>query len=134
MTIDILDACALLALLKNEPGGSVIETRLLDPAVTCYVHSITLCEVYYQLIREAGEPYARQTIADLLASGIIERDDMNSSFWQSVGQLKARGGISLADCFCLALAIKLSGQVVTCDHGEFDPLVPLNICPIFFFR
>ncbi len=118
MTIDILDACALLALLKNEPGGSVIETRLL----------------YYQLIREAGEPYARQTIADLLASGIIERDDMNSSFWQSVGQLKARGGISLADCFCLALAIKLSGQVVTCDHGEFDPLVPLNICPIFFFR
>ncbi len=71
MTIDVLDACALFALLKNESGGSLIEARINDPEVVCYVHSITLCEVYYQLIRETGIPLADQMMTDLLSTRII---------------------------------------------------------------
>ena len=59
---------------------------------------------------------------------------MNRRFWQRVGGLKARGRISLADCFCIVLAQELSGEVVTSDHHEFDPLVPLGIVPIRFIR
>ena len=59
---------------------------------------------------------------------------MDDDFWRRVGEFKARGRISLADCFCLALAERLSGQVVTSDHKEFDPIVPLNIVPILFIR
>jgi predicted nucleic acid-binding protein len=44
------------------------------------------------------------------------------------------GRISLADCFCIVLAQELSGEVVTSDHHEFDPLVPLNLVPITFIR
>ncbi len=59
---------------------------------------------------------------------------MNRDFAERVGQLKARGRISLADCFCIALAQTLSGQVVTTDHHEFDAIVPLGIVPIYFIR
>jgi hypothetical protein len=64
----------------------------------------------------------------------IECHDMNRSFWQRVGELKARGRISLPDCFCISLAQELGSEVVTIDHGEFDPLVPLGIVPINFIR
>ena len=59
---------------------------------------------------------------------------MDREFWERVGAHKARGQIALGDCFCLALAETLGGQVVTSDHREFDPLVPLGICPITFIR
>jgi predicted nucleic acid-binding protein len=59
---------------------------------------------------------------------------MSAPFWQLVGQLKVNPGkISLADCFVLALAIDTGGTLVTADH-EFDPIVPLGLCPILFIR
>ena len=134
MGIQVFDACALIAFIEEEPGASQVETLLDDPGSTCFVHSINLCEIYYQVIRKSDRATAKQVIFDLLASGLIAREDMDAVFWQDVGSIKARGRISLADCFCLSLAIRLGGQVVTSDHGEFDPLVSLGICPILFIR
>ena len=134
MGIEVLDACAFVALIDGEPGGPLVESLLKDPGSTCYVHSVNLCEVYYQLIRVGGEAAARQVIDDLLSLGLIVRDALDRIFWEAVGERKARGRISLADCFCLCLAIRLGGRVVTADHKEFDPLVPLGLCPILFIR
>ena len=132
--IAVLDACAMIAFLTAEPGGEVVRSLLGDPNVTCYAHSVNLCEVYYGFLRTSTGPRATQAIDDLLAAGVIERGDMGRPFWSRVGRLKAVGRISIADCFYIALAQELSGQVVTSDHHEFDPLVPLGICPILFIR
>lgn len=132
--ISVLDTCAILAYLQNEAGAAIVEAIIQDPTSPCYVHSINLCEVYYLIIRKTDEAEAQLRINGLLADGVIERSDMGRAFWERVGGLKARGRISLADCFCIALAQELSGQVVTSDHAEFDPLVPLGICPILFIR
>jgi uncharacterized protein len=132
--ISILDACAMIAYLQGEPGSDVVDTLLQDQTSICYAHSINLCEVYYQPIRRSDESTARAGIDDLFAAGVIERTEMGREFWERVGALKARGRIALPDCFCLVLAQELAGQVVTSDHGEFDPLVPLGICPITFIR
>jgi len=107
---------------------------LNNPADTCYAHTINLLEVYYDFIRKYNEPVARQALADLAAAGVIERRDMDTSFVLRVGQLKAEGRISLADCFCIVLAQEISAQVVTSDHHEFDPLVPPGIVRIHFIR
>jgi predicted nucleic acid-binding protein len=130
----ILDACAMIAYLRGEPGATVVEAFLQDQESACYAHSVNLCEVYYAVMRSADQPTASQAIDDLLDAGVSERTDMGRAFWISAGRHKARGGISLADCFCLALAQELSGQVVTSDHSEFDPILPLGICPILFIR
>ena len=129
-----LDACAMIAYLRGEPGGTVVDGFLNNPADKCYAHTINLLEVYYDFIRKHNEPIARQALADLAAVGVSERRTMSKPFVLRVGQLKARGRISLADCFCIALAQDLSGQVVTSDHHEFDPLLPLAIVPIHFIR
>ena len=134
MTVHILDASAMVAYLAGEPGATVVNGLLNDPDALCYAHSVNLCEVFYDSLRTTNERQARQTIADLYAAGVIERRTMSRRFWQRVGRLKARGGISLADCFCIALTQELSGEVVTSDHHEFDPLVPLGIVPIRFIR
>jgi predicted nucleic acid-binding protein len=130
----VLDASAMVAYLAGEPGAPVVEALLDAPDALCYAHSVNLCEVYYDALRSADERRARQTITDLYAAGVIERRTMSRRFWQRVGGLKARGRISLADCFGIALAQELGGEIVTSDHHEFDPLVPLGIVSIHFIR
>lgn len=133
-SIEVMDACALIAYLKQEPGGSEVERLLDDPDRECYVHAVNLCEVYYQIMRSSDEKTAQLSLDLIRAAGLIILEDMDEVFWKAVAQIKARGKISLADCFCLCLAIRLGGRVVTSDHGEFDPLVPLELCPILFIR
>ncbi len=129
-----LDACAMIAYLRGEAGGTVVDSFLNTPGDQCCAHTINLLEVYYDFIRQHNEPTARQALEDLRAAGVIERRTMSKPFTLRVGQIKARGRISLADCFCIVLAQDISGQVVTSDHHEFDPLVPLGIVPILFLR
>ncbi len=129
-----LDACAMLAYLRGENGGTAVDALLQSPDEICYAHAINLLEVYYDFIRKHSEPVARQALKDLTEAGVITRRDMSQSFLYRVGQLKARGRISIADCFCIALAQTVSGQVITTDHHEFDALVPLGIVPILFIR
>ena len=131
----VLDACALIAFLNREAGASVVDGLLTDPESVCFAHAINMCEVYYDLVRRSGSPTARQAVADLIAVGVRVRQDMDIAFWQQVGNLKVNPGkLSLADCFALALAIHTGATLVTSDHHEFDPLVPLQLSPIQFIR
>lgn len=124
----------MIAYLKGEAGAPVVDRALRNPQDAAFAHSVNLCEVYYDFLRHSNDATARQAIADLLADGVVERKDLSRRFWRQVGQHKARGGISLTDCFCITLAQELKGEVVTSDHGEFDRLVPLALCPILFIR
>ncbi len=134
MTHSVIDASALVTYLRGEMGCQVVTAFLADPDRTCYCHSVNLCEVYYDECRVSNTTRAKQVVDDLLDVGLIERPDMSRPFWQSVGDLKSRGRISLADCFGLALARELGGDLVTADHHEFDPIVPLGVAPITFIR
>ena len=135
MSIYVMDANSLLASLRNEPGGSVADGLLADPNADCLAHSVNLCEIFYDTLRQTDLATAQLTISDLLALGLTERPDMDTEFWQLIGQLKVSPGrISLADCFTLALAIRTGGILVTSDHHEFDVIVPLGLCPILFVR
>lgn len=131
----VLDACALIAFLSREPGAAVVDGLLTDPNNVCFAHAINICEVYYDLARQKGTSTARQAVADLVAVGVQVRQDMDTGFWQQVGDLKVSPGkLSLADCFALALAMQSRATLVTSDHHEFDPIVPLGLCPILFIR
>jgi len=129
-----LDACAMIAYLRAESGGEKVAQLLSDQTENCYAHTVNLIEVYYGFMRRSSAEDARQALAVLRADGVTERRDMSRDFAAHIGQLKSRGRISLADCFCIALAQKISGEVVTTDHHEFDALVPLRIVPICFIR
>jgi predicted nucleic acid-binding protein len=130
----VFDACALIAYLRNEVGADVVEELLVDTGNQCLVHAVNLCEFYCDFLRAADETASDAAIADLDAIGLIIREDMDPAFWQAAGKLKARGGLSLADCFAIALTMRVGGELVTSDHREFDPIASSGVCPVHFFR
>lgn len=134
MPVVVMDACALIAYLRNEAGADVIKALLLDPNTTCLVHALNLCEVYYDFLRAYDEATAQSAVADLQAVGLVVKEDMDLAFWQEAGKHKAGYKLSLADCFAIALANRAGTELVTSDHREFDPIAAADVCKVRFFR
>lgn len=132
--VKVMDACSLIAFLRGEKGSEVVESLLTDENNACVAHAVNLCEVFYDFMRSADEKTAENAISDLESVGLISRNDIDLEFWQSVAKLKARNKASLADCFAIALANRLGGEVVTSDHHEFDILAEQRICAVQFIR
>lgn len=117
MAIYVLDSFALLAYLQKEPGGERVN-ELLEKAqkkqAVVLLSEISLGEVYYILIRALGLEEANVTLAHILALPItiapVERDAVLAA-----AQYKARGAISYADCFVVALARAKHAAIVTGD-------------------
>jgi PIN domain nuclease of toxin-antitoxin system len=130
----ILDAGPMIAFLDEEPGADRVEDVLTEPDSTCYAHIFNLTEVYYIYFRRGGTTIAEEALISLLEVGVIMRDDHDTAFWKDAATMKGLHAIALPDTFCLALARRLNGTVVTTDHTEFDPLIPLHYCPIVFIR
>jgi PIN domain nuclease of toxin-antitoxin system len=132
--IYVLDASAMLAYLHGEAGADVVENALIDTGGQCLAHSVNLCEVYYIVHRDDGETTAEAAISDFRALGVIERADFDEAFWKEAGGLKAKGGISLPDCFAITLTNRVGGSLLTSDHGEMDKVAAAGGCNITFIR
>ena len=133
--IRVFDSSASIALLRREPGWDIVMDLLIDPDSIGYSHAINLCEVYYDFHRAAGERTAEDAIRDLLATGILPRDDMDAAFWKEMGRVKSvHRRVSLADCGCITLARRVGGEVITADHHEFDAIDQVGLCPVTFIR
>jgi ribonuclease VapC len=124
----------MIAFLDNESGADVVADVLTEPGSACYAHIFNLAEVYYIYFRRGGVTMAEDAIQSLMDVGIDVRDDSDTACWKEAATIKGRHAMSLPDAFCLALARRLGGTVVTTDHAEFDPLVPFGYCSILFIR
>ena len=121
--IYILDACALLSLIKEEEGAAIVRQALESEDNISLIHAVNLCEVYYNCLRCYGNDPTEKLLDRLLEAGLIVRNDMDSDFWKAAGALKARGRISLADCFAIALTVREDAVLLTSDRHEFEPLL-----------
>ncbi len=54
----VLDACALIAYLRDESGGEVLESMLAEENKRFLLHGVTLGEVYYDSLRTVGKASA----------------------------------------------------------------------------
>jgi predicted nucleic acid-binding protein len=97
------------------------------------VHALNLCEFYYDCSRTIGRDNALRLLVNVRTMVKVD-EDLGEDFLIRVGDLKARGGIALADCFAAALAIRVGGAVVTADHREFEPVAANGLCRVYFFR
>ena len=114
MTPVILDASALLAIALNESGaGNVV--RLMVPSET-YIHAINAFEVAAKLMAKTVTEDDAWSAAAF--GGVITIDDAGSPINRRAARLKCLNPyLSLADCFCLALAEDMQGRVITSDGG-----------------
>jgi PIN domain nuclease of toxin-antitoxin system len=130
----ILDACAIIAFLRDEKGADVVEAALNEE--DCLAHAVNLCEVYKDcLLRGDSREIADQLIDDLTSIGLEMRTDMDEDFWKRAAVLKADiRRMSYADCFALAMTDRAGGVLLTSDHSEFDPIAATGTYSIRFFR
>jgi PIN domain nuclease of toxin-antitoxin system len=131
----VADACALIAHLNGEKGGDTVRDLLSDPDARVFAHALNLCEVYYDVIRSDGHALADHAIVELVADGLTISEDMDQALWKDAASLKVSpGNLSLADCVAIAFARRKNCELLTTDHREMNPVVPLNIVKIKFIR
>jgi len=119
----ILDACALLTYLNDEPGSDTVEDLLkkaADGEISVYINIINLIEIHYANIRSLGTEQAAIILENIIASPIQIVSSVSTMIFQQSSRLKASYKCSLADAVGLATAIELSGQFVTSDHHELE--------------
>jgi PIN domain nuclease of toxin-antitoxin system len=118
----VLDACALIAFLNDEPGAEIVSSVLQDvPSVE--MTAVNLLEIAYDSIRRSGDPQAVRELLDVVHQLPIKIHwRIDDEVFQHAARFKASSRISLADAFALALAHTLNAAVATSDHHEFDPI------------
>jgi ribonuclease VapC len=117
----VLDAAPLVAALADEPARREVE-ELLRRRPPPSVSATNLAEAIDQLVRVQGadRDEARRQVNLLLASG-LEVEPVWLPTVRLAANLRAdhyhrrRMPLSLADCICLATAIKLEAALATCD-------------------
>ena len=129
----MLDAFAVVALLRGEPAAG--EVRLLLPEAV--LTSTGLAEVVDRLVRVHGQE-ADEIVLDLAELGLLDAVPVDPSDGVAVGLLRAahyhreRRAVSLADCVVAQAARRVGAAVATADphlldlcHQEGIDVVPL---------
>jgi len=127
----VLDACAAIALIRDETGAEKVR-KILKSAQEgdVLMHAVNFCEVYYDTLRTTG-PEAAQNVMDAFRFGLIcISEEIDLDLCAQVGAYKAQGRISLADAFALSLAARHSAVLLTSDRHEFEPFLEKSDCPV----
>jgi ribonuclease VapC len=129
----VLDAFALLALFKDEPGADTVRSLLKragEGQVRILMCVINLGEVVYRTGREYGQE--RSQGASALAQALaIEFVDVDRPLALSAAGLKGVHRMSYADCFAAALAQRESAAIVTGDPDfqQVKGIIPIEWLP-----
>lgn len=107
----VFDSWALLAYLGGEPTAGRIESAWLDQGAT--ISSVNLGEVLYVRMRQDGEESALATVDQV--RGLLEVIDPDWPLVSAAASIKAGGGLSYADAFCIATALRTEAPLWTGD-------------------
>ena len=133
----VLDACALLALLEDEPGADkILEVydRAVSGEVALVMNTLNLLEVYYALYRGHGKEQAGLFFEEIKRSPVFIKNEISEGVFVEAGRLKASYKISLADSIALAEASVSGGALLTADHHEFDIIEQKERIAFHWFR
>ncbi|HMJ03592.1 MAG TPA: type II toxin-antitoxin system VapC family toxin [Conexibacter sp.] len=117
MSSAVLDASALLAYLRDEPGADSVADAVAGGAA---ISTVNLGEVFSRVADRGADPVrvARQMTDRGLLDGAITVEAFTSADAVEVGRLRPltrEHGLSLGDRACLALARRLALPAVTAD-------------------
>jgi ribonuclease VapC len=119
----VLDSHALLAMLRDEPGGETV-VRLLERAnqrnLPLQMTEVNYAEVQYMIRRKDGDAAWTLVASELKAAPIVFHP-ATRRLADLAADFKARFKMSLADAFAAALAKEQKAELVTGDP-EFKPL------------
>ncbi len=119
----VLDSYAMIAYFEDEPGADRVAQvlrQLIQGKAKGYMSVVNWGEVYYNTMREEGIAEAEKVILQL-DKFPIQIVEVNRNFAYEAAKLKGKYRIAYADCFAVALSVKLNASLVTGDP-EFRKL------------
>jgi predicted nucleic acid-binding protein len=130
----VLDACALIAFLNDEPGAEIV-AAMLEDSISVEMSAINLLEIAYDAVRSSGGSEAITEILDAVNQLPIKIHwHMNEEVFRHAAEYKSSYRISLADAIALALAKSLNAPVASSDHHEFDLLDSKGLARFIWIR
>jgi ribonuclease VapC len=123
----VLDASAILALLRAEPGSEQVESVIADALVSVVNES----EVISKLIWRGQTPEQALDVVRGLPYRLAGLDSHLARRAGVLWQVTKPQGLSFADRCCLALAEREGLPVLTadCSWGEVDIGLEINLLP-----
>jgi ribonuclease VapC len=117
MPAAVLDASALLAYLRDEPGAEAVVDAI---AVGAAISTVNLAEVLSRAADRGGDPtrLLRQLTDQGLLGGAVSVEPFTTFDAVEVASLRVRTrdhGLSLGDRACVALAKRLTLPALTAD-------------------
>ncbi|HEV2097954.1 MAG TPA: type II toxin-antitoxin system VapC family toxin [Stellaceae bacterium] len=113
MTLAVLDASALLALLLGEPGADRVREVLAGSALS----TINLAEVVGHFSRNGAAENDIRLVLEPLPIDLIGLDEEAAYAAGLLLPVTRAAGLSLGDRVCLALARRLGVPAVTADRA-----------------
>ena len=107
----VLDAWAIMAMLKAEPAAARV--RAVIDEHEPHACSINLGEAYYSLIRSHGHGIALDRVEKVRQ--LVKVHDPDWPVTRYAAEIKARGGLSYDDAFCVATARSFKAPLYTGD-------------------
>lgn len=119
----VLDASALLAVLKGEPGGDSVEP-VMDGAAMSAVNWAEVLQAY----ESAGlDLNGRREQIESLGVVLHPFDATQAELTAGLYGRSRKAGLGVADRACLALALSLGARTVTADRAWADLDLGLEI-------
>jgi PIN domain nuclease of toxin-antitoxin system len=116
MTHVVLDASAILALLKGERGASKVASVIADASLC----AINQAEVISHFVHLGAPLDDVRAMLGALPYAVVAADDALAWDAGSLRSVTAFAGLSLGDSFCLALAKRLGAVAYTADKAWKD--------------
>jgi len=114
----VLDSYAMIAYFEDEPGAdrvSQVLRQLVQGKARGFMSVVNWGEVYYNTMREQEVVEAEKVILQLdkFPIQLVEAD---KDLAYEAAKLKAKYRVAYADCFAVALSVKLNASLVTGDR------------------
>jgi ribonuclease VapC len=107
----ILDASAVLALLRRERGSTQVAAALPEAVMSC----VNAAEVMRVLVRAGASPADAGRVFARLHLSVVAFSEEDVTAVTEMATLTPR--LSLGDCACLALGKRMGTEVLTADRA-----------------
>ncbi len=119
----VLDTSAILTVLFQEPEYATV-TDLLASGEEIFLPFMALMEMHYRLLRNVGAEDAASA-RRLVGAWPVQVVESDPTWGRVAGEIRAGGGLSMADAWMAALALQRNAQLVHKDK-EFDRVAGLR--------
>lgn len=130
----VLDACALIAFLNDEPGAEIVAS-ILEEAPSIEMSAINLLEIAHDAVRRSESAQSIDELLKIVNQLPIKIHwKIDKEIFHHAAILKSSFRISLADAVALALAKSLHAPIASSDHHEFDAIEANGTCRFIWIR